>query len=111
MRRFNLLSAFLLLAGVLLLACRRIRVEGRCISTRENIAFPQAVLQASGIAADAVIRVATSNFHTLRAVRIARKAGLTNVSPAGVNTPLYMRYKARLHEYFAYLSGWLLREY
>lgn len=93
------------------LARTRIRVEGRSSSTQENMAFSRVILQAAGIAADAPVRLVTSDFHTLRAIRIAHKAGLTRVSPAGAETPLYMRYNAWLREYFAYVSGRLLREF
>lgn len=89
----------------------RILVEDRSTSTQENLVFSQRVLKQNGLTADVSLLLVTSDFHTLRAGRIARKAGWTNVSTAGAETPLYMRYNAWLREYFACLSGWLLREY
>ncbi len=53
----------------------------------------------------------TSDFHVMRAERIAGKAGFRSVSSVAAPTPRYLRYNAWLREYFAYISGWLLREY
>ncbi|RZI96953.1 MAG: YdcF family protein [Haliea sp.] len=93
------------------LAAERVLVEDRSTSTQENLVFSQQVLKQNGLAADVPMLLVTSDFHTLRAARIARKAGWTNVSTAGAETPLYMRYNAWLREYFAFLSGWLRREF
>ena len=93
------------------LESRRIVVEGQSSSTQENLVFSKRLLHNVGINADVPMLLVTSDFHTLRAERIARKAGWSNVSTAGALTPLYMRYNAWLREYFAWISGWLLREY
>jgi uncharacterized SAM-binding protein YcdF (DUF218 family) len=56
------------------------------------------------------VAVVTSDFHTLRAQRIARKMGYTRAVPVAAPTPLYIRYNAWLREYFAMASSWVLRE-
>jgi uncharacterized SAM-binding protein YcdF (DUF218 family) len=56
------------------------------------------------------VAVVTSDFHTLRAQRIARKVGYTRTISVPAPTPLYIRYNAWLREYFATASSWLLRE-
>ncbi|RYX91113.1 MAG: YdcF family protein [Comamonadaceae bacterium] len=104
----EVMAAYLRARG---LAGSRVLVEDRSTSTQENLVFSLRLLQAAGIGADAPALLVTSDFHTLRAGRIARKAGWLNMATAGAVTPLYMRYNAWLREYFACLSGWLLREY
>ena len=89
----------------------RILREDRSTSTEENMRFSRRVLAQHGIGADAPLVMVTSDFHLLRAERIARKAGFGNVSGVAAPTPLYVRYNAWLREYFAYISGWLLREF
>lgn len=93
------------------LESRRILVEGQSSSTQENLIFSKRLLENVGIKSAAPMLLVTSDFHTLRAERIARKAGWSNLSTAGALTPFYMRYNAWLREYFAWISGWLLREY
>jgi uncharacterized SAM-binding protein YcdF (DUF218 family) len=93
---------------------RRILQEDRSTSTHENLVFSLRLLQAGGQtpnAADVAMVLVTNDFHTLRAGWIAQKTGWKNVTTAGAPTPLYMRYNAWLREYFALLSGMLLREY
>lgn len=89
----------------------RVIREDRSTSTDENMRFSQRLLAQHGIPANAPLIVVTSDFHLPRAERIARKAGFTTVSGLAAPTPLYLRYNAWLREYFAYISGWLLREY
>ena len=89
----------------------RILLEDRSTSTHENLVFSLRLLQASGLTPEAATVLVTSDFHTLRASWISRKTGWKKVATAGAQTPLYMRYNAWLREYFAFLSGWLLREY
>ena len=57
------------------------------------------------------MHLVTSDFHTLRAGLIARRAGYTAVTTLGADTPLYLRYNIWLREYFAFLSSWALNEY
>ena len=89
----------------------RLLLENRSTSTHENLVFSLRLLQAGGQTPQAATVLVTSDFHTLRASWIAKKAGWKNVATAGAPTPLYMRYNAWLREYFAFVSGWLLREY
>jgi len=91
-------------------ASRLVR-ENRSTSTDENLRFSRQLLALRGLGPDAPLVVVTSDFHLRRAERIARKAGFHAVSGVAAPTPLYLRYNAWLREYFAYISGWLLREY
>jgi len=89
----------------------RVLREDRSTSTEENMRFSRRVLEQHGIGAAAPLAMVTSDFHLLRAERIARKAGFGAVSGVAAPTPLYVRYNAWLREYFAYISGWALGEY
>lgn len=89
----------------------RIVQEEKSTSTNENLRFSQEVLLQRGVTPQDPIAIVTSDFHTLRTERIARRAGYAQVRLAGVPTPLYLRYNAWLREYFAFISGWLLGEY
>ena len=93
------------------LAPERIMQEERSTSTEENLRFSRPLLASRGVAADAPVRLVTSDFHTVRARWIARRAGYTRVQAVGAPTPLYVRYNAWLREYFAFLSGFVLREF
>lgn len=88
----------------------RILQEELSTSTELNLRYSLPLLQAQGVAADAAIAVVTSDFHTVRAQRIARKVGYAQALPVAAPTPLYIRYNAWLREYFAMASSWLLRE-
>ncbi|WP_411879487.1 YdcF family protein [Polaromonas sp. YR568] len=89
----------------------RISLEDQSTSTYENLVFSARLLGAAGVKPDVPMMLVTSDFHTVRAGRIAAKAGWSHVRTAGALTPLYMRYNAWTREYFACLSGWLLQEY
>lgn len=94
------------------LAARRIVQEEKSTSTEENLRFSKALLSQHGVTTEGdVVQVITSDFHTLRAGWIARRAGYAHVNTVGAPTPLYVRYNAWLREYFAVLSGFVLREY
>lgn len=93
------------------LPARRIVKEELSTSTQENLAFSRPLLAAAGVPADAPMHLVTSDFHTLRAGLIARRAGYTAVTTLGADTPLYLRYNIWLREYFAFLSSWALNEY
>ena len=88
----------------------RIAQEERSTSTEENLLFSGALLRAQGIDGRSPIIVVTSDFHTLRAMRIARHTGFVDVRAAGAPTPLYVRYNAWLREYFALASSFVLGE-
>ncbi len=85
--------------------------EGDSTSTEENLMNSKVILESQGIDLDAPIAIVTSDFHTIRAAAIAHRQGyqqpITRASP----TPLSIRYNAWFREYFAFISGWILREY
>jgi uncharacterized SAM-binding protein YcdF (DUF218 family) len=93
------------------LAADRIVQEERSTSTDENLRFSRPLLASHGVSADAPVRLVTSDFHTVRARWIARHAGYARVQAVGAPTPLYVRYNAWLREYFAFVSGLVLREF
>jgi uncharacterized SAM-binding protein YcdF (DUF218 family) len=93
------------------LAAGRIVQEERSTSTEENLLFSAALLLQRGLSPASPIHLVTSDFHTLRASWIARRAGYTDIVPVGAETPLYVRYNAWLREYFAVIGGFLLREF
>ena len=107
-READIMAEYLIARGV---AADRVIREGRSTSTEENLMFSRHLLEEQGVAAADPIVVVTSDFHVQRAVRIARKAGFGEVAGVGAGTPLYLRYNAWLREYFAAISGWVLREY
>jgi len=92
------------------LAPSRILQEERSTSTELNLQYSLPLLQAQGLGLDSAVAVVTSDFHTLRAQRIARKIGYTHAFAVAAPTPLYIRYNAWLREYFAMASSWALRE-
>ena len=92
------------------IAAKRILQEERSTSTELNLQYSLPLLQAQGLGLNAAMAVVTSDFHTVRAHRIARKIGYTQAVPVPAPTPLYIRYNAWLREYFAMASSWVLRE-
>ena len=92
------------------IAPERLVLEKDSTSTELNLQYSLPLLQAQGLGLDSAVAVVTSDFHTLRAQRIARKMGYTRAVPVAAPTPLYIRYNAWLREYFAMASSWLLRE-
>lgn len=69
------------------------------------------ILEQQGLNQHATLAIVTSDFHTLRAAAIARKQGYDHFQMISAPTPLSTRYNAWLREYFAYISGWVLKEY
>jgi uncharacterized SAM-binding protein YcdF (DUF218 family) len=104
----SLMADYLIERGI---PAQRLLREDRSASTDENLAFSQPILAAHGIDAAAPMILVTSDFHLLRALRIARKAGYAGIHGAAAPTPRYIRYNAWLREYFATLSSWALREF
>lgn len=65
----------------------RILLENRSTTTAENLRFSAALLDSP----DAFVGVVTNDFHVLRATRIARRQGLSNVYGISASTnPLYL---------------------
>lgn len=89
----------------------QIALEDQSTSTELNLKNSQAILLNYQLSKNHPIAIVTSDFHTLRAAAIARKQGYQHIHVVSAATPLNVRYNAWLREYFAYLSGWLLREY
>ncbi|MCY1229046.1 hypothetical protein D9M69_173640 [compost metagenome] len=104
----DIMADYLIARGI---AADKVIREGRSSSTEENLVFSRRLLEAQGVVATDPIVVVTSDFHVRRAVQIAGKAGFGKVAGVGAGTPLYLRYNAWLREYFAAISGWVLREY
>lgn len=92
------------------MAAGRILQEERSTSTELNLRYSLPLLQAKGLDLTSPVAVVTSDFHTVRAQRIARKIGYTHSVVAAAPTPLYLRYNAWLREYFATASSWILGE-
>ncbi|MES2610822.1 MAG: YdcF family protein [Pseudomonadota bacterium] len=92
------------------MAAGRILQEERSTSTELNLRYSLPLLQAKGLGLTSPVAVVTSDFHTVRAQRIARKIGYTHSVVAAAPTPLYLRYNAWLREYFATASSWILGE-
>ncbi|WP_255593281.1 YdcF family protein [Acidovorax sp. sic0104] len=92
------------------LPAERILQEERSTSTELNLRYSLPLLEAQGLGLGAPVAVVTSDFHTVRALRIARRIGYTQAFTAAASTPLYLRYNAWLREYFAFASSWALGE-
>jgi len=89
----------------------RLVQEEASSSTYENLLFTRRLLLQKGLGEDPRLIVITSDFHTLRARWIANRVGLNQLRMAAAPTPLYLRYNAWLREYFAFVSGWIFREF
>ena len=89
----------------------RIVQEGKSTSTAENLIYSQEILAAKGISLAAPIAIVTSDFHIIRAASIARHQGYLQPIMLASPTPLSIRYNAWFREYFAFVSGWLFKEY
>ncbi len=89
----------------------RIVQEGKSTSTAENLIYSQELLAAKGISLAAPIAIVTSDFHIIRAASIARHQGYLQPIMLASLTPLSIRYNAWFREYFAFVSGWLFKEY
>lgn len=89
----------------------RILIEDTSTSTELNLANAKPILQTHGIAPNAPMLIVTSDFHILRTQKIAQKQGLINTTVVPAPTPLLTRYHAWLREYFAFISGYVLKEF
>lgn len=85
------------------IAPERILVEDRASNTVQNIIFSKPLLSSP----DASVGIVTNNFHVTRALVLARKQGLTNVSAiAAPSTPLYLP-NNMLREFFGLTKDFL----
>lgn len=89
----------------------RIAQESKSTSTAENLIYSQQLLAAKEISINAPIAIVTSDFHIIRAASIARHQGYLQPIMLASPTPLSIRYNAWFREYFAFVSGWLFKEY
>ncbi len=106
-READIMADYLIAHG---LAPDRLIREDRSTSTEENLRFSRRLLEKKGVSAADPLVLVTSDFHLMRAKRIAQKVGFGAVVGAAAPTPLYLRYNAWLREYFAFISGWALGE-
>lgn len=88
-----------------------ILLEEHSTSTELNLKNSREILQQHQISIALPIAIVTSDFHTLRSWMIAKKQGYQQAIMVAAPTPLSIRYNAWLREYFAFLSGLILREY
>lgn len=88
----------------------RLVMEGESTSTELNLQLSRPLLQERGVDATAPMAMVSSDFHLMRALRIAQQQGLSGMVPVAAPTPLATRYNAWLREYFAMLSSWALGE-
>ena len=88
----------------------RVLQEERSTSTELNLRYSLPLLEARGLGLTTPVAVVTSDFHTVRAQRIANRIGYSQAFAVAAPTPLYLRYNAWLREYFATVSSWALGE-
>ena len=93
------------------LAPTRLALEQESSSTEANLANSKAILVEHSLSERSPVAIVTSDFHILRAKAIAKKQGYRDVQMVASPTPLAIRYNAWVREYFAFVSGWILREY
>ena len=89
----------------------RMFLEDKSTSTELNLINSKKILEKQNINNNNPIAIVTSEFHTIRASKIAKKAGYKNFYLVSAPTPLAIRYNGWLREYFAFISGWVLNEY
>lgn len=90
---------------------QRMLLEDQSTSTELNLKNSAALLAQHQVTKDMPIAIITSDFHTIRAQAIARKQHYRHSVMLAAETPLETRYNAWLREYFAFVSGKILREY
>ena len=93
------------------IAKERMTLEDKSTSTELNLKNSKPLLAQQHINLNQPIAIVTSDFHIPRAEAIAKKQGYTQVYGVAAETPLATRYNSWLREYFAYASGWILKEY
>ena len=85
--------------------------ENQSTSTHLNLSNSKLILKKHNISLAEPIAIVTSDFHTLRAKAIATHLGYQQPLTFAAETPLQIRYYSWVREYFAFVSGWLLKEY
>ena len=93
------------------LAAERLLAEKQSTSTDLNLSLSAPLLLERGVDVhQQPVAIVTSDFHTLRADRIARRQGYAQPITVPAPMPLSTRMNAWLREYFAVASSWLLGE-
>lgn len=88
-----------------------VALENRSTSTELNLKNSRPILEQQHISLQDPIVLTTSDFHILRSKAIAHKQGYQQPIILSAPTPLLSRYNTWLREYFAFISGWILREF
>ncbi|MDO5750515.1 MAG: YdcF family protein [Rothia sp. (in: high G+C Gram-positive bacteria)] len=80
-------------------------IEDRALNTRQNLSYSWALMDGAPVTGGTVPRVvvATTSYHVLRALLLARSLGL-KCSGAGARTKLYFAFNAFIREFIGYLS-------
>lgn len=86
-------------------------LEDQSTSTELNLKNSKPILEQHQILLNDSIVIVTSDFHTIRSKAIAHKQQYQQAYMLSSPTPVMTRYNAWLREYFAFISGWILREY
>lgn len=89
----------------------QIHLENQSTSTELNLKNSEPILQQMGISTQQPIAIVTNDFHILRSYAIAKKQGYQHPIMIASPTPPSIRFNTWLREYFAFISGWILREY
>lgn len=89
----------------------RMILETESTSTELNLKNSTFLMQQQQINKKDRIAIVTSDFHTFRAQAIAKKQNFTNIVMVSAPTPKLTRYNAWIREYFAFISGKILKEY
>lgn len=93
------------------ISAKRILIENKSTSTELNLKYGADILHQQGLSTQQAVMIVSSDFHLLRAEKIAQKLGYTQMSSYPALMPLISRYNAWLREYFAFMSGFILAEY
>lgn len=86
-------------------------LEDQSTSTELNLKNSKPILKQHQILLNDPIAIVTSDFHSIRSQAIAHKQGYQQTYMLSSPTPVMTRYNAWLREYFAFISGWVLKEY
>ena len=80
-----------------------ILVEDRSTTTRENIAFSEALREKEGLVSEGRLLVVSDDYHVFRALLIARALGIA-ADGAGAKVRLYFVLNALVREWVAYVD-------
>ena len=89
----------------------RIYLEANSTSTQTNLSYSQQVLKNLGLNQQSAVAFVSSDFHLARISAIAKQQGYANFILIAASTPRDLVFNAYLREYFAYISGFVLKEY